>query len=99
MRPKWTLQDSPLGQACPPRPGDDNMVMHGDSEDLPRIRKLARNAQVFRAGLGVAAGMVVNDYDSRGPVIDGCLEYLTGVDEARIQGASRKLDIRRHRIR
>ena len=58
---------------------DDDVVEELDAEELAALVKALGDAAVFRAGRGVAAGMVVGDDDSGGAGDNRVLEYFAKI--------------------
>ena len=71
------------------RATDDNMVKDFDADDLTGLHKLAGDADIFTAWIGVSAGMVMTDDYGGGTVLDGTAEHFARVNKGGIEQAKR----------
>ena len=63
------------------------MVKDFDADDLTGLHKLAGDADIFIAWIGISAGVVMTDNYGGGTVLDGTAEHFTRVDKGGVQQA------------
>ena len=69
------------------------MVQQADTEDLPRLGQPAGDLVILAAGVGVPAGMVVDDEDGGRRFAQRGREDLARVHEALVEAATAHLDL------
>ena len=62
------------------------MVKDWDIHDFSCFDQTVGNGDIFTAGAGISAGMIVAEDDGCGMVLDGRQENLTGMDDGSLQG-------------
>lgn len=78
------LHVAPFTEADVVAIADDDVVENGDFHNLAGFHHVLCHVQIFLARFRIAAGMIVQQHDRRGVVLQGVTKHITGLNKGKM---------------